>query len=310
MMRIAIVGLGHVFEYQVKAISRLENIEIIAICDTDENLKVNSMIATNSAFYSDYKEISKIKNIDLVMISTSPSSHDELASYFIEKEITVLVEKPLTLQWTSCRNLISKSKGKLITAFHARYAEDLNWFLNQKYNIAPENVLKIKCNFYDPYFNDTLSEHVKSLGGSWFDSGVNALSVIERLICSNNENTELIADETVYFGNTVIRSNKQFQIDLNGNKILLEIDTDWTNCKNYKSTEISLYDGNVFLLEHSHQCVKLKNESNRVLYKYDETPRLVKHYTNLFSDAYNMWLEGKDNTLESLWIHDMLFKSL
>jgi hypothetical protein len=70
-------------------------------------------------------------------------------------------------------------------ALHASFALDLRWWLDHRGDFASDTgeLVGFAAGFFDPLITDgTLAQSATSLGGSWFDSGINALSVIGKLM--------------------------------------------------------------------------------------------------------------------------------
>lgn len=110
-------------------------------------------IGVDCPTFIDFDEMLDKVEIDLLMVTTVDSTHDEFIIKGLDKNINVLTEKPMTTDEQKCQMIIDaqrKSKGKLIMAFNYRYGKvftklkeiieskeigdlisvDLNWYLN------------------------------------------------------------------------------------------------------------------------------------------------------------------------------------
>ena len=77
-----------------------------------------------------YKDILKIKNISLVIISTPTKTHAEIAKFAIEQGKHVLVEKPLSLtlnEVTKLENLAKKNKKLLFVDYPFLFSGSINY---------------------------------------------------------------------------------------------------------------------------------------------------------------------------------------
>lgn len=111
------------------------------------------LIGVDCPLYTDFDEMLKKADIDILMVTTVDSTHDEFIIKGLKKGLNVVTEKPMTTDEKKCQNIIDaqrKSKGKLIMAFNYRYGKvftklkeiieskeigdivsvDLNWYLN------------------------------------------------------------------------------------------------------------------------------------------------------------------------------------
>ena len=77
-----------------------------------------------------YKNISKLKNISLVIISTPTKTHDEIAKFAIKQNKHVLVEKPLSLSLNGVvklEKLAKKNKKLLFVDYPFLFSGSINY---------------------------------------------------------------------------------------------------------------------------------------------------------------------------------------
>ena len=98
-LKTVIVGAGRsgskLMLQPLKALN--DRVEVLGICDPDENLV--SRVAQESGLANSYGSLEEAlarESIDLVCVSTPPSTHFELAKLAMERGCNVVVEKPLT----------------------------------------------------------------------------------------------------------------------------------------------------------------------------------------------------------------------
>jgi predicted dehydrogenase len=185
-IRIGLVGLGHVTEYQLEALLQLPAFKIVGVCDTNPQ---KAQIKGNIPFFTNIRDFLKSVETDIVLVSTPVNSHFEVAKIVLESGRNVLIEKPATSNLNEFNELveISHRNNTLLTvAFHAAFAKDLLWFLKSRKRPLYERLGPItgfRCTFYDPYIeNGILLPRANSLNGSWIDGGINALSVIGQIV--------------------------------------------------------------------------------------------------------------------------------
>jgi len=93
-IRAAVVGAGHLGAFHAEKYALIEHVELIAVCDLDREAGEKVAHAHDTAFLGDHREL--VGKADAVTIATDTSAHFELARYFLENGIHVLVEKPMT----------------------------------------------------------------------------------------------------------------------------------------------------------------------------------------------------------------------
>lgn len=121
MLKVAIVGCGKIADSHAAQIRRIENCEIVAVCDR-EPLMARQLYERFpiKAHYSDLDTMLREARPDVVHITTPPESHFALARHCLESGVNVYVEKPFTLYEPEARDLIdlARQRNLKITAGH------------------------------------------------------------------------------------------------------------------------------------------------------------------------------------------------
>jgi predicted dehydrogenase len=93
MIRAAIVGLGGISRVHIAAIESLQNVSLVAVCDTDSSKKVPS----GAVFYTDYEKMFERERPDVVHICLPHFLHYPVAKKAAEAGCHVFAEKPLAM---------------------------------------------------------------------------------------------------------------------------------------------------------------------------------------------------------------------
>ena len=124
-MEIAIVGCGAIVEsFYMPAINKRDSINKIYLIDRnlDRAQAIQALIKTDSQVLDNY--ISVLDKVDGAIIATPPSSHFTIAKDFLNKNIPVLVEKPLAETQAGVNELVEilgAMNGKLMVNNTRRY---------------------------------------------------------------------------------------------------------------------------------------------------------------------------------------------
>ena len=317
MIHLGILGTGSIFAAQASALLGLrDDYTVSVLCDlVPEKLTHASELLSQGAGTGqvrtciDFRELFEDPAVDAVLCATPPATHADIATEAMRHKKHVLLEKPASTEMNTLRQMYEtadKENVLLHVAFHAAFAADLLWYLEHRDTITPNRLCSINCGFFDPYMADNKVIPAKhSLGGSWLDSGVNALSVCARLTdLSDFQLTDRIfsaeesAPHTVFSEKRVYGKGQQ----------KLTITTGWDRGLNEKTTLLAFEDTNeTVLLDHSNQCVvHSKDGVSRTLFKHAASARLVKHYTGVFADFSNAIRTGITNRTTSFDIHELL----
>lgn len=181
MYRFAIIGLGHISQYYITAISKNPDVSLVAFCD--KNDKPEILKKYNVPFYNDYKIMLNKELLEAVVILTPNYTHYEIIGYAINKKVNVLCEKPLGLTIQECQKIITfanKENIILMTAFHRRYNKHI---LQLKKNLTEFSPLSISFRYFE-----NINEHSggegwyfdlkKSGGGCVLDNGINIFDLL------------------------------------------------------------------------------------------------------------------------------------
>ena len=183
-MKVAIVGLGHVAQHQIDAIRQLTGIvDLVGAYDTDAG--VTHKHAVPCHFHTSLDDLIEHSIADVVVVSTSNSAHFAVTSKLLRAGRAVMVEKPICENRKDLNELLALAKAGNIffhAALHAAFARELLWWIENRQSLTQRfgPIEHFQMDFFDPYIeNDgSLSKSAKGLGGSWYDSGINALSVL------------------------------------------------------------------------------------------------------------------------------------
>lgn len=320
MINIGIIGLGHIGNYHIQALSNLPELKLVAACDL--NTEYINILPENVKFYTVLEDFFNDSNIDTVIIATPNKSHFNLGISAYHSGKNIIMEKPAVSsikEFNELDGLFQNSSSQHIYyAFHAAKALDVIWFkkyLNDKKNYFG-NITSFVSHFYDHYFkNGKIIEKAKSLENSWIDSGVNALSVLEEFIGIKNLKFEKYYPTKIMDDIPVIQAIGQFSfpIDKTFQAGMGIINTNWTTGINKKQTILYFaHKGYAVELDHSNQKVILTEPAGtkKVLKDFSSSgDRLYNHYLGVFSDYIQCVKINMFNNNSSKLIHKMLFNN-
>jgi len=105
--RVAIIGLGSMGRNHLRVLSAMPEIEIVAICDTDSG----RIPSGTWKQVSDYRDTA-IEFPDYCVIASPTITHAEMALFFIERGLPLLVEKPLASTSDEGRSIVEAAEVK------------------------------------------------------------------------------------------------------------------------------------------------------------------------------------------------------
>lgn len=276
-LNVGIIGIGRIASKYINPIKGDKKFNLLALCDIKESVKEISQ-ENNTLFYTDYKEMLLNEEIDLVVITTPPTTHFEIAKHCLHNKKNVILEKPAVLNMDELNTLFQISKENKVTfdvIFHWMHGNEVLYF---KEKIQEFGEIKgMELSVYDPYTDDSLriKDEYIGLSGSWYDSGINCLSFLSLFVdvCKLHlEKKEYIMDEK---SNQDIYSEHMYRMD----DRQFSIKVDWRYNNNHKFTKI-FFHKDVMYMDHSSQSIYI---NNKLLVNLNNGDRLENHYKNYFA---------------------------
>ena len=121
MVKIGIIGCGGIANGKhMPSLKKLPDIEMVAFCDIIPERAVKAAGqygAENAKTFSDYKDLLKIDEIDVVHVCTPNISHAEISIAAMEAGKHVMCEKPMAKTAAEARLMLEahKKTGKLLS---------------------------------------------------------------------------------------------------------------------------------------------------------------------------------------------------
>ncbi len=314
---VGIVGLGHVATHQIDALRRLDDFALVAACDHDQEARAT--ISSSIDSYENLESMLERRDLDVVIVATPNKLHVEHGILVMEAGKRLVIEKPVAETLAEFEILADRKKrlsAHCTVALHAAFGVEVEWFVTELANGRFDELAfdSFHCQFYDPYIQDNqLQPGANSLGGSWIDSGVNALSVVCRILdpatldLSNSRisrRSDLDCLEVSGSANFTVSDRK-----LSG---LGTIETDWTTGQDRKVTTLGIArDSRKLVLHHSNQTVALVDGGKEeVIFECNNSlPRLTNHYIGVFNDLARQIRFDKDNLDYSRRLHEFLYRA-
>lgn len=125
-LRIGLIGCGRAAErLYLPALAQLPQGQLIAVADpSPERRKMIAAGLSGCRAFSSAEALLEGTELDAVLVTSPPETHLEIASLTLEKELPVLVEKPLALSPAGAETLVAletRSQGAVMVGFNRRY---------------------------------------------------------------------------------------------------------------------------------------------------------------------------------------------
>jgi predicted dehydrogenase len=109
-VRTAVVGVGHFGRKHAAKHAALPDAELVAVADIDASRAAEIAASYGVRAVSDYRELAG--KVDAVSVVVPTAAHYEIARFFLDNGIHVLVEKPITQATTDADDLIRRARAR------------------------------------------------------------------------------------------------------------------------------------------------------------------------------------------------------
>jgi predicted dehydrogenase/nucleoside-diphosphate-sugar epimerase len=187
-LRVAVVGAGYVATHHLAALSRLDFVEVVGLCDSNRTaadalaarFKVGKAVASLA-------ELAEAKP-NVVYVLTPPASHAALAIQAMDMGCHVLVEKPMADSTADCEAMLAKSKATGLT-LGVNHSDLFDPMLMQALETAKSGAIGevlsvdiIRNSEYPSYAGGPLPGQVKQGSYPFRDLGVHGFYTIEAFL--------------------------------------------------------------------------------------------------------------------------------
>ena len=93
-LRVAVIGVGHLGKHHARILGNLPDAKLVAVVDPNAERAAAAATTSGARVLSDYRDLFGL--VDAVTVATPTELHHEVAMPFLERGISVLVEKPMT----------------------------------------------------------------------------------------------------------------------------------------------------------------------------------------------------------------------
>ncbi len=113
-LRAAVVGVGYIGKFHAEKFAAMPDVELVGVVDPDEDQARRTAAAHRTAAFSGHRDL--FGKVDAVSIASPTPTHFAVARDFLEADVDVLIEKPVTVTLEEADRLIdlAESRGLLI----------------------------------------------------------------------------------------------------------------------------------------------------------------------------------------------------
>lgn len=123
--RYAVIGVGRMGSNHIRVLSEMAEVDLIAICDTDEQAARNLSGKQHiDAYYADVRDMLEKEKLDAVVVAAPTTEHLSIAEECIRRGIDLFIEKPMASTVEQCQRIIdlaTENETKIFIGHIERY---------------------------------------------------------------------------------------------------------------------------------------------------------------------------------------------
>ena len=117
-MRLGVVGVGYLGKFHAEKYAGMDHVDLIGVVDTHHDLADEVASRFNTQAFYNHRDL--IGKVDAVSIAVPTPEHFAVSRDFLESDIDVLIEKPITTSLAEADELIrlSEARGLIVQVGH------------------------------------------------------------------------------------------------------------------------------------------------------------------------------------------------
>ncbi len=117
-LRVGVVGVGYLGKFHAEKYAKMKDVELTGVVDINQSTAQQIANRFDTRPYTDYRDL--MGEIDAVSIVVPTPQHFAVAREFLENNVDVLIEKPMTTTLEEADELIrlSESRGLIVQVGH------------------------------------------------------------------------------------------------------------------------------------------------------------------------------------------------
>ena len=182
-VKVGVIGAGGIAQLaHLPSYHKIEDVELVGIADTNEELAKTISNKYHCGCYTDFKQMVDKNELDAVSICTPPFARIGIIQYLLENNINILCEKPLANSYQTAleiKRMVERSSVQFMMGFTLRF---FDWY-QSAFELIQENklgdVMFASATYASPLPPYSwFFEKAKSGGGVIIDRGAHMIDLV------------------------------------------------------------------------------------------------------------------------------------
>ena len=117
-LRIGVIGVGYLGRYHAEKYTNMNDVELVGVADIDKSKARTAAEKFSTTPFFDHRDL--VGMVDAVSVVVPTPDHFAISQFFLENDIDVLIEKPMTITLEEADDLIrfAETRGLIIQVGH------------------------------------------------------------------------------------------------------------------------------------------------------------------------------------------------
>ncbi len=117
-IRVGVIGVGYLGKFHAEKYCGMDNVRLAGVADIDRSRAEDVAAGFGSRAFTDYRDL--LSSVDAVSIVVPTESHFKVGLEFLNYDVDVLIEKPMTTTLEQADKLIdvAESRGRILQVGH------------------------------------------------------------------------------------------------------------------------------------------------------------------------------------------------
>jgi predicted dehydrogenase len=117
-IRVGVIGVGYLGKFHAEKYSCMKNVQLVGVVDIDKSRAESVAASLGTCALTDYRDL--LGNVDAVSVVVPTEAHYSVGAAFLNHDVDVLIEKPMTASLEQADELIeiADSKHRILQIGH------------------------------------------------------------------------------------------------------------------------------------------------------------------------------------------------
>ncbi len=109
-IRVAVIGVGYLGKFHAQKYSAMDSVELVGVADIDMSRAAEAAAGFGTRAFADHRDL--LSSVDAVSIVVPTESHYAIGLDFLQHDVDVLIEKPMTSTLEQADELIDLAESR------------------------------------------------------------------------------------------------------------------------------------------------------------------------------------------------------